>query len=28
MIDQYLERLLVAVTFRERESSALASAFA
>jgi puromycin-sensitive aminopeptidase len=28
MIDQDLERLLVAVTFRERESSALASAFA
>jgi puromycin-sensitive aminopeptidase len=28
MIDQYLERLLVAVTFREREASALASAFA
>jgi len=28
MIEQYLERLLVAVTFREREVSALARAFA
>jgi puromycin-sensitive aminopeptidase len=28
MIEQYLERLLVAVTFREREASALATAFA
>ncbi len=28
MIEQYLERLLVAVTFREREASALSTAFA
>ena len=28
MIEQYLERLLVAVTFREREASAFATAFA